>query len=179
MDSGWSNANGYHGLPTMVPAQHDPRYRQQSPLQQTLTLSPQLLFLSQPSTSGIVQQSKPQDTKPVRWEHSSYDQMRRQSVASNVSSRSSMSRRQDSGSPPNFSIDSRGSPASSSGESASSSVSSHIADLNEMSAAPFCSSLTGIFGLTTECLACGYRYDSVHELADHQRMVHGMADVIF
>ncbi|KAM3420134.1 hypothetical protein BST61_g3435 [Cercospora zeina] len=174
----WNNAARYHGLPTMSTVQQDPRIRQYSPLQQTLTLSPQLLFLSRPETSGSAQQSKSQDAKPVRWEHASYDQMRRQSVASNVSSRSSMSRRQDSGSPTRFSIESRGSPASSSGESTSS-VSSHIADLSEMSAAPFCSSLTGIFGLTTECLACGYRYVSVHELADHQRMVHGMADVIF
>lgn len=30
-----------------------------------------------------------------------------------------------------------------------------------------------------ECLACGYRYDSVEELADHQRIDHGLADVIF
>ncbi|KAF2217611.1 hypothetical protein CERZMDRAFT_80324 [Cercospora zeae-maydis SCOH1-5] len=179
MDPGWNHAARYHGLPTMSTVQQDPRIRQHSPLQQPLTLSPQLLFLGRPETSGTTaQQSKSQDAKPVRWEHSSYDQMRRQSVASNVSSRSSMSRRQDGGSSTNCSMESRGSPASSLGESTSS-VSSHIADLSEMSAAPFCSSLTGIFGLTTECLACGYRYDSVHELADHQRMVHGMADVIF
>lgn len=30
-----------------------------------------------------------------------------------------------------------------------------------------------------ECLACGYRYGSVEELADHQRIDHGLADVIF
>lgn len=30
-----------------------------------------------------------------------------------------------------------------------------------------------------ECLACGYRYDSVEQLADHQRSEHGLADVIF
>lgn len=30
-----------------------------------------------------------------------------------------------------------------------------------------------------ECLACGYRYGSVEQLADHQRIDHGLADVIF
>ena len=152
-----------------------------SAYEQPLTLSPQMLFLERPavsSKSGHI--SQVQDSKPVRWEHSSYDQYRRESVASNISStsKSSTTRRRESASPASFSMESKGSPASSSGES-SSSISSHVSDISEMSAAPFCSSFSGIFGLTTECFACSFRYDSVHELAEHQRMVHGVADVIF
>ena len=37
------------------------------------------------------------------------------------------------------------------------------------------------FGLTSdgECLGCGYQYGSVEELAEHQRLDHGLAEVIF
>ena len=157
---------------------HGQKGRQSDQHQQTLTLSPQLLFLNQPVTSSLTQTRQLHDGKPMQWEDPSYEQFRRESVASNVSMRSSVPRRHDSESPASFLSESKGSPASSSGDS-NSSVSSHISDISEMSGAPFCSSFAGIFGLTTECLACGYRYDSVHELADHQRMVHGMADVVF
>ncbi|EME38431.1 hypothetical protein DOTSEDRAFT_57521 [Dothistroma septosporum NZE10] len=34
------------------------------------------------------------------------------------------------------------------------------------------------FGANGECLACGYQYSSVDELADHQRFDHGLAEVI-
>ncbi|KAK4629225.1 hypothetical protein CLAFUW4_07641 [Fulvia fulva] len=33
-------------------------------------------------------------------------------------------------------------------------------------------------GSNGECLACGYRYSSVDELAYHQRFEHGLADII-
>jgi hypothetical protein len=30
-----------------------------------------------------------------------------------------------------------------------------------------------------ECLACGYRYEDLGLLAEHQRMEHGLVDVVF
>lgn len=39
--------------------------------------------------------------------------------------------------------------------------------------------MSSMFGAEDECLACGYRYNSVEELADHQRINHGLAEVIF
>lgn len=39
--------------------------------------------------------------------------------------------------------------------------------------------MSSMFGAEDECLACGYRYGSVEELADHQRIDHGLAEVIF
>lgn len=39
--------------------------------------------------------------------------------------------------------------------------------------------MSAMFGAEDECLACGYRYGSFEELADHQRINHGLAEVIF
>lgn len=39
--------------------------------------------------------------------------------------------------------------------------------------------MSSMFGADDECLACGYRYSSFEELADHQRINHGLAEVIF
>lgn len=39
--------------------------------------------------------------------------------------------------------------------------------------------MSSMFGADDECLACGYRYNSFEELADHQRINHGLAEVIF
>lgn len=68
------------------------------------------------------------------------------------------------------------SPASSAGE-----------QISQMSAAPFSgASFFSALGLIPEagsgcgeCLACGYKYTAVEELADHQRVNHGLAEVIF
>ncbi|KXT18752.1 hypothetical protein AC579_2711 [Pseudocercospora musae] len=95
-----------------------------------------------------------------------------------VSSTSSAPKRRKSESPASSPGGSVGSPEPSIGE-----------QISQMSAAPFASGLEDIFstpfGLETvvedgckECLACGYRYLSLEQLADHQRIHHSLAEVI-
>lgn len=144
-----------------------------------LTLAPQMLFLQQPADSKFTQPHQYLDMKPpTRWENVPFDPVRRSSVASSTSS-AFRSVWDYSESPVASPRESKGSPASSATSYSCSQSEDPRPDISQMSAAPFCSSFSGIFGLTTECLACGYRYDTVDQLADHQRIDHGLADVIF
>lgn len=149
---------------------------------ETLTLSPQMLYVRQPNEPTYLP-PRPQP-KPLFTE----------SPPSFSNQVSSDSRRRKSTSPTSSSPKRRKSesPISSPAASQQSTPEPSMREkMSQMSAAPFASSgfedfFSTTFGLGTivedgccgECLACGYRYLSVEQLADHQRISHGLADVI-
>ncbi|KAL9527764.1 hypothetical protein SMMN14_08878 [Sphaerulina musiva] len=160
-----------------------------------LTLSPQLLHLDTNAKSGqssqtqaLKQPSSSSSPPPPSYYYN--DQFRRASIASNISTSPSTSPSTSRTSSSTTTTTSRAStspppPRTTRTTTNTTSIPSpssrqeQFEKIHNMSSAPFCSSFSGIFGLTTECLACGFRYDGVHDLAEHQRMVHGVADVIF
>ncbi|KXS93579.1 hypothetical protein AC578_990 [Pseudocercospora eumusae] len=146
---------------------------------QQLTLSPHMLLAQQHPTDFAFSQPSI-DFKPAM-----------RTVAPSITTGSSRSRRRKSVSSTSSAPKRRKSesPASSPGASVGSPEPSIGEQISQKSAAPFASGVEDIFstpfGLEPvvedgckECLACGYRYLSVEQLADHQRIYHGLAEVI-